>query len=250
MTLRRKKVKTYRTILIHTPADSATDIHKTIDNFATKDLTCEPSNILHSMHPQMTSFFFSPQNDLPKSSLSFAYERKRVPYHKRIELKVSAEDNLHRSHLVNIVPAPPIRSLSMDTYNELAAEAGRRMRQYLSDESSDINLTITSPFASLRRIISGARSRKLFELWAELYPDSPHPADVERYDKFLCGAFRSRCDIDWELLESYMNTVLDLDPSWSSRMIERGQTAFDLFNVYQYNSYQSGLRKSLYIHTT
>lgn len=114
--------------------------------------------------------------------------------------------NKHQNtfYIANIIPkgSSPI---SIAEYNNIATEFVNDFRRYIRQISIKIEVKTTNEKVELKNIITGDKSRQLFEKYLALFPRSYHPLDIERLDSFICYLSRhAKTTIDLSLLMRWL----------------------------------------------
>jgi hypothetical protein len=121
-------------------------------------------------------------------------------------------------YITNIVPKESVR-LSI-------------MEYYIKNYRVKATVKITKEEIGLQEIITGEKSRYLFERYLSQFPTSYHPLDIVRLDAFICNVSRfSKKQIDFDLLKSWLieeNGWSEKDASWC---VERIGVGLDILKV-------------------
>ena len=106
----------------------------------------------------------------------------------------------------------------MSEYNQIASEFAKDLRNYANKNALKIKVRSTKENISIKKIITGAKSRELFKRYLNAFPTSYHPLDIERLDIFTCSLARyAKKRIDLDLLRGWLVE----HESWSSKDAER-----------------------------
>ena len=128
-------------------------------------------------------------------------------------------------YIANIVPKE-IGHMSRMEYNQIASEFARDLKKYIKKFHAKAVVRVTKEEIGLREIITGEKSRRLFERYLNLHPTSYHPLDIKRLDAFTCSVSRySKKRIDLDLLKCWLNEEKgwsQKDASWCVERIETG----------------------------
>lgn len=107
-------------------------------------------------------------------------------------------------YIANIVPKES-GSISLTEYNRISKEFAKSLIEYKKNEKAKFTVKITSDKVTLSTIITGKKSRELFERYLNLFPTSYHANDIERLDVFICALARfSKKNIDLDLLKVWL----------------------------------------------
>ena len=130
-------------------------------------------------------------------------------------------------YVANITPLE-----TMAEYNSVAKQFATDLKEYARNYKQKIKVKTTQENIGLAEIISGIKTREMFEKYLNMHPTSYHPLDIKRLDTFICAVFRySRIDIELHLLKR----LLLEDKKWSEKdaswCIERIETGLSVLKV-------------------
>jgi hypothetical protein len=134
-------------------------------------------------------------------------------------------------YITNIVPKEN-GEMSMAEYNDVAKQFAVDVVKFAKTHKLKIEIKTTRECIGLSEIISGDKTRELFERYLNLFPGSYHPLDIERLDKFICATSRySRRKVRLDLLRDWLIAEKKWSEEDASRCVSRIETGLSILKV-------------------
>jgi hypothetical protein len=134
--------------------------------------------------------------------------------------------------LTNVVPQT-VSSINWESYNSFAGEFASHFGAWIQSNSLGIKIQQTSGVITLKEIIPGEKTRRLFELFLGNHPRSRHFSDVERLDRFICALHsRGGGRVQVSEIQRYLIQVLNWSESDASWCVQRINIGLEVLAVY------------------
>ena len=132
--------------------------------------------------------------------------------------------------VTNIVPQE-CSSLTLEQYNAIGLAFARQFGSCLPKDGVRGVVKIAGPDKKLEDIISGAKSRRLFESWLHAPAPLSHPSDLYLLDRFICHLFRHPGAVRTYELEPYLIQDRGLKFDVARWVVARIETGLELLRV-------------------
>lgn len=136
-------------------------------------------------------------------------------------------------YVTNIVPLKA-GQLSLSEYNSLIIAFAQELRAKSKADGIAIRITQSKETVTLRDLITGKISRKLFNQYVNAYPLSGHSADTKRLDKFICSIARySRRPVDLDAFQQLLAEELKWPKVEAEKCRKRVEIGLEVLAVYK-----------------
>ena len=157
---------------------------------------------------------------------------KYTPPQERSEYAIAIEQKKDNClYIPNIVFLSEKES-SVEKYNSVLSQYISELRKYLRQQKIKINIQISSDTIGLDKIISGKKSRELFQAYLSVYPRSYHHYDIGRLDSFIRWIIRYKSKINLIQLKEYLLSDIGWDDKDATWCVDRIKTGLDIFIPY------------------